>query len=942
MNNINTSFKKIHSLLILTFLCFLILINKTYSEEKIGSVVALQGEIIAINTDDEKRTLDIYDDIFLFDEIVTNNSSSVTIQYDDNSTVIIKSSSSLTVTEFVFSIVKKKFLGIVKKGKVIIESGKIAKSQEGSMEIQLPTMILGIRGTRFNMNINPDGTSEVGLSEDSFGEVGTINISSEGKVQTLYDTDQVISANIETGISERPKTDDEKKELVDASNDLIEASSIDDNLIQEKLEEKLANGTLLDANNDGIIDLSDIDIIKENIKIEKQENINFIVENSTGENTEFLSNVLNISDEASIGESMNQILETNDYLVASVITNLSNEDNTFLTTSNVEANNAIKEKIFTQMLNDTDDENNNIAVIGSIFAKSDAESVGLMMDTIQTVGETNENSTLALEVFSSMADSESFYDMDFGNEEYFGDEEYFDDETQKQFDQMMEIQEQYDQMMEQAVFSAADSEDGAMMLANMMTHGSEESIYMMMDTIGTMGETNPDSTLALEVLSSMADSESFYDMDFGDEGQEQYDQMMEQAVFSAADSEDGAMMLANMMTYGSEESIYMMMDTIGTMGETNPDSTLALEVFSSMADSESFYDMDFGDEGQEQYDQMMEQAVFSAADSEDGAMMLANMMTYGSEESIYMMMDTIGTMGETNPDSTLALEVLSSMADSGESFDDMDFGDEGQEQYDRMMEQAVFSAADSEDGAMMLANIMTEADADTVGMMFDYILDMSENDEYSTLGAEVLSSVAYTAAMDNAYFDTEKMDQFYDFINTTTYTTTEGDEAYFGDDMYDASGFSMMPPYYHRDTGTFFDNDGFDIYGNSQDDTFVADDMYDASGFSMMPPYYHRDTGTFYDNAGFDIYGNSDMEAGGSYDAFGFDSTGLHRDTLTLYDYDGFDYMATTEIHKLFMIVLDLIEMETTEDASGSDPTVTWMTRASTLAEASYNNIRYY
>ena len=663
MININTSFKRIHSLLILTFLCFLILINKTYSEEKIGSVVALKGEIIAINTDDEKRTLDIYDDIFLFDEIVTDNSSSATIQYDDNSTVIIKSSSSLTITEFVFSIEKKKFLGIVKKGKVIIESGKIAKTQEGSMEIQLPTMILGIKGTRFNMKINPDGTSEVGLSEDSFGEVGTINISSDGKVQTLYDTDQVISANIETGISERPKTDDEKKELADASNDLIEASSIDDNLIQEKLEEKLANGTLLDANNDGIIDLLDIDIIKENIKIEKQENINFIVENSTGENTEFLSNVLNISDEASIGQSMNQILETNDYLVASVITNLSNEDNTFLTTSNIEANNAIKEKIFTQMLSDTDDENNNIAVIGSIFAKSDAESVALMMDTIQTVGETNADSTLALEVFSSMADSgESFDDMDFGYE------------GQEQLDQMMEIQEQYDQMMEQAVFSAADSEDGAMMLANIMTHASEESIYMMMDTIGTMGETNADSTLALEVLSSMADSgESFDDMDFGDAGQEQYDQMMEQAVFSAADSEDGAMMLANMMTHGSEESIYMMMDTIGTMGETNADSTLALEVLSSMADSgESLDDMDFGYAGQEQYDQMMEQAVFSAADSDDGAMMLANMMTHGSEESIYMMMDTIGTMGETNPDSTLALEVLSSMADSGESLDDMD------------------------------------------------------------------------------------------------------------------------------------------------------------------------------------------------------------------------------------------------------------------------------
>ena len=248
---------------------------------------------------------------------------------------------------------------------------------------------------------------------------------------------------------------------------------------------------------------------------------------------------------------------------------------------------------------------------------------------------------------------------------------------------------------------------------------------------------------------------------FYDEIQEQFDQMMEQAVFSAADSEDGAMMLANMMTEADADMMSTMMDTIQTVGETNPDSTLALEVLSSMADSgESFDDMDFGYEGQEQYDQMMEQAVFSAADSEDGAMMLANMMTHGSEESIYMMMDTIGMMGETNPDSTLALEVLSSMADSGESFDDMDFGDAGQEQYDQMMEQAVFSAADSEDGAMMLANIITEADADTVGIMFDYISDMSENDEYSTLGAEVLSSVASTAATGTTYFDTEKWISF--------------------------------------------------------------------------------------------------------------------------------------------------------------------------------------
>ena len=349
MNNINTPLKKIYSLLILIFLFFLILINKTYSEEKIGSIVSLKEEVFAINAEGEKRLLDLYDEILLQDEIVTNELSTATVQYNDNSTIIIKKSSSFKVTDFNITGLKNIFLGKVQKGSVIIESGKIAKEDNGSMVIELPKMTLAIKETRFNIENNPDGTSAVSLAEDSFGNVGTINISSEGKVKTLFDTEQVVSTNTETGFSERAKTDDKKKELVDASNDLIEASSIDENVIQKNLEEKLLNGNLLDANGDGIIDTFDIDVIKENIKTEKQGKIDFIVDNSTGENTEFLSMVLNRSDEASIGSSIDKIFETNNDLVASVITNLSNEDNKFLTTSNSEANNAIKEKIYTQM-----------------------------------------------------------------------------------------------------------------------------------------------------------------------------------------------------------------------------------------------------------------------------------------------------------------------------------------------------------------------------------------------------------------------------------------------------------------------------------------------------------------------------------------------------------------------------------------------------------------
>ena len=389
MNNINTSFKKIYSLLILTFLFFLILINTTYSEEKIGSIVSLKNEVYAVNAEGEKRLLNLYDDIFLQDEILTNELSSATVQYNDSSTIIIKKSSLFKVTDFDITGLKDIFLGEVQKGSVIVESGKIAKNDNGSMVIVLPAMTLEIKGTRFNIENNIDGTSIVSLAEDSFGNVGTINISSEGKVKTLFDPDQVISANTETGISERPKTDDEKQELINISNDLIEASSIDENVIQENLEERLINGNLQDANGDGVIDESDITVIKEGIKFEKQQKLDFIVNNSTGENTEFLSNVLNLSDPISIGKSMDGIFETNNYLVKGVMTNLSNSNSRFVTASEFEVNNVIKEKIYNQMLANNNNENNNVNLIANIMSRSDANTIEKMVGYVEVLDANN-------------------------------------------------------------------------------------------------------------------------------------------------------------------------------------------------------------------------------------------------------------------------------------------------------------------------------------------------------------------------------------------------------------------------------------------------------------------------------------------------------------------------------------------------------------------------
>ena len=79
------------------YLCFLFVIllnilNPTplIAQEKIATVVKVQSNVHAINSEGEKRLLKLYDTIYLNEEIITNERSSIVIQYLDNSTIILE------------------------------------------------------------------------------------------------------------------------------------------------------------------------------------------------------------------------------------------------------------------------------------------------------------------------------------------------------------------------------------------------------------------------------------------------------------------------------------------------------------------------------------------------------------------------------------------------------------------------------------------------------------------------------------------------------------------------------------------------------------------------------------------------------------------------------------------------------------------------------------
>ena len=374
--------------------------QQLFANEKIGTVNKIEGNLKAINESGEERELSVYDELYLLDEIISADGDA-TIQFDDNSTIIIKDNTSFKVTEFNISGAKDIFVGETIKGSVIVESGKIAKSDSGFMQIKLPKMDLEVKGTRFNIENKTDGTSDVGLSKDSFGNVGTINIAAEGAIKTLYTSDQVVSISEGQGFTERPQSDEEKQSMETVSQDLVEASKIDENEIQKQLEKKLLEGKLEDADGDGKIDLNDIAAIKQAIKEEKQEQINFIVDNSKEDNTTFLSEVLNSSDESNIGEVMNKIIENNDTLISQVVSDLSDKDNKFITGSDSEATNQIKEKIFEKIVQSGSDKG--AEVLSKVISKSDPKTVESVITNITTKN-TDANSTLSLKVMADLSE----------------------------------------------------------------------------------------------------------------------------------------------------------------------------------------------------------------------------------------------------------------------------------------------------------------------------------------------------------------------------------------------------------------------------------------------------------------------------------------------------------------------------------------------------------
>jgi hypothetical protein len=690
------------------------------NEKKIASVTEISGTIIAITDDLEERDLLIHDPIFLNEEIFVTQGSSATIQFNDSTAVIMKELTSLNVSVFENSKLKPKIKAKLLKGQITIESGSIAKNKSGEMVIDVATSTLGLRGTRIDVNLKPDGKSDISLAEDSFGNVGEIEVSSEGQSTNITSVDQVLTVSENNEISEREKTDEEKNNAKTVSETLTQSSKIDEDEIIEQLEKKFADGNLEDANNDGIINEDDVETAKEIITAEKKLKIDFIVENSKDENTDFLSNVINQSDNKNTGEVIEKIIDTQDNLVEGVVENLSEKDNKFLTTSTSEGAGLIKEKIFeTIVAKETD---KSAAILSKVMAKSDEATVSSVINNI-TEKNTNEDSKLSLKVMADFSEKnpeklEIFYQNN---------------------------QEQIQKLTVSAVEEAQSSKEDADLIAKVVAGSSDVSINNIMEEV-SKNSTDENQTLSAQVLKAIVDSDSGKIDIINDDVK---DVMISQTIQSAQNQQEriGVQQDQDMTSIISDIIVNTNTDTGSKMiEELNNSSTknnLSLQVISGISEKDTTKLNTLSENNKKQIDTLTESAVKNAGVSQEDADLIAQVVAEVSDEMADKLISEV-TKNSTDGNQALSAKVLKSIVESNpdkiETLSD--------ENKDNMITQTIQAAKNQSEGTSTddidltntIAEIISSSGAEIASKVLKELSDASQGAE-SKLSLEVVNNL---------------------------------------------------------------------------------------------------------------------------------------------------------------------------------------------------------
>jgi hypothetical protein len=90
------------------------------------------------------------------DRLVTGKDGRISLSFIDNTRFSVGPNSRIAINEFIYDRTRQqgKFLTQVDRGSLGIVSGHIAKSGRDAMKVRTPNSLLGVRGTRFIVEVS--------------------------------------------------------------------------------------------------------------------------------------------------------------------------------------------------------------------------------------------------------------------------------------------------------------------------------------------------------------------------------------------------------------------------------------------------------------------------------------------------------------------------------------------------------------------------------------------------------------------------------------------------------------------------------------------------------------------------------------------------------------------------------------------------------------------
>lgn len=170
------------------------------------------------------------------------------------------------------------------------------------------------------------------LAEDSFGNTGQILFTPKtGDIQQISNANEGIVLEEGKELSLESLEQDSQSEIFsDFKEAVINSTKVDEKAIAKEMTQRLAEGTMIDQNGDGKVDLADVGIISDSVKVEFSARLDYVIESSTEADTSLIADIMDASDASFVESIMETIVNDNPEMVVGLVENLVENDNAVL------------------------------------------------------------------------------------------------------------------------------------------------------------------------------------------------------------------------------------------------------------------------------------------------------------------------------------------------------------------------------------------------------------------------------------------------------------------------------------------------------------------------------------------------------------------------------------------------------------------------------------